>query len=400
VVTLPNVAPAQETLSIHKRPSGGRGEYELVGRQGDTTATDLWDHPFDLETPWGVKDANSYVGNQGGKRRFRLMQDKREGHIAPQLAAMLLMPRPTRAESAISRALPVLLDKRYILDIDVHLSQFRGDTAVLRPTVLVTRSGELREEHLKERIDFGVRAGQVQQLHAAARELPTALGALVERHRELVTTRNPIDASVTAVVMEIMAGLDWYDEVYLPGADPLGPLLLLAGVSHQDIDIPEPPDTPDDAPEVRLRAEHIYRLRRERGASAAAFRAKVQSAYDYRCVFCGLRAPSVPNRMQSGVDAAHILPWGNYDLDVVPNGLMLCKQHHWAFDNRVLRLDHTSGAYEVTFVDDAYALLVTDERTIGLLAATTGRIPEGRLPGRPSLRPSPTFIDEFNSLMD
>lgn len=249
------------------------------------------------------------------------------------------------------------------------------------------------------RIGFDERVAQVRLLHQHADDLPEPLATLVRRHAaSLESPREQIDAAVASATADIMKSLDSYDAFYLPGADPLAALRALSGLSDGPIEIPAPPDTPGDEPEVRLRAEHIYRLQRARGAQAAKFRAEVQRAYDFRCAFCGLRAPLVPGRMNAGVDAAHILPWGDYDLDVVRNGLMLCKQHHWAFDNRVLRLELAGGLYEVSFVPSAHAILSADPRTVALLQSVVGRIPADRLPISARNRPSALFLEEFNAL--
>ena len=51
---------------------------------------------------------------------------------------------------------------------------------------------------------------------------------------------------------------------------------------------------------------------------------------------CGLHLPRTSVNASAGVDAAHILPWADYDLDHVCNGICLCKHHHWAFDEGLL----------------------------------------------------------------
>lgn len=63
----------------------------------------------------------------------------------------------------------------------------------------------------------------------------------------------------------------------------------------------------------------------------------IKTAYHRRCVVCGLELPKT-GMGRSGIEAAHILPWADFDLDVVTNGLALCRNHHWAFDSRVITL--------------------------------------------------------------
>ncbi len=167
----------------------------------------------------------------------------------PQMASLLLMPPPTREEDRISRALPIVIDQRYILDIDIVVVRQTGNSALIRPTSLVSRSGDIEDGRLRERIAFATRAAQVRQLHNAADNLPDGLASLVRQHAALVDGASEIGAAVRAVVDEIIGALDWYDAYYLPGTDPLPALRVLAGVSGLDeITVPTPPETPEDAP--------------------------------------------------------------------------------------------------------------------------------------------------------
>ena len=60
------------------------------------------------------------------------------------------------------------------------------------------------------------------------------------------------------------------------------------------------------------------------------FRKLVVREYDYRCAFCKLRIVRNPN--QNIVDGAHIKPFSEFLDSKIDNGLLLCKNHHWAFD--------------------------------------------------------------------
>jgi hypothetical protein len=392
------VPPEPRHLTVHKRPSRGRGEYELVGRDRDTTAAQLVGRVLLLQTRHGVRATNLAVGHQGGKNRLRMIDRHDLPHLQRQMSALALLPESTRDETRVSDALPVLLHKRYILDIEVDVAALTPTTATLRPTALIARSGDLSNRAAMQRLDLDARLQDLERLYAASDRLPASVRTLVDQHARIVHSPDGLGSPLERVVRDLIASLESQDAYYLPGSDPLPTLLLLAGLSSDEPDVPEPPATPADELEVRLRSEHIYRMRRMRGASASAFRASVQQAYNYRCAFCGLRAPKVAGLLQSGVDAAHILPWGTYDLDVTPNGVMLCKQHHWAFDNRVLRLDHASGQYFVSVSPRGAEIFAEDERTLALLTAVSGRIPDDRLPAKSANRPRAQFIDEFNAL--
>ena len=68
---------------------------------------------------------------------------------------------------------------------------------------------------------------------------------------------------------------------------------------------------------------------------SAAFRRKVVEVYDHQCAACGLRLRpgDIPVSL---VDAAHIVPFSRSGDDHPRNGMALCKNHHWAMDQRLI----------------------------------------------------------------
>jgi hypothetical protein len=62
-----------------------------------------------------------------------------------------------------------------------------------------------------------------------------------------------------------------------------------------------------------------------------AFRVGVRKIYDHKCAVCSIEAYG-PGDGSTVVDAAHIYPKSEDGADDLRNGLCLCKQHHWAFD--------------------------------------------------------------------
>ena len=93
-----------------------------------------------------------------------------------------------------------------------------------------------------------------------------------------------------------------------------------------DEDAAQPPQT---APERRYALREVkHRLHQ------ASFREAVITAYNGRCALSGLPKPML-------LDAAHIVPdrhemWGQ---PVVPNGILLSKIHHAAFDAHLIGID-------------------------------------------------------------
>ncbi len=79
----------------------------------------------------------------------------------------------------------------------------------------------------------------------------------------------------------------------------------------------------------------------------AAFRRIVGAVYYYRCAFCGLQV--INSLSQTIVDGVHIKPFGvSYD-DRIDNGVSLCKNHQWAFEN---------GWFTV---DDNYKIIISND---------------------------------------
>jgi hypothetical protein len=95
-----------------------------------------------------------------------------------------------------------------------------------------------------------------------------------------------------------------------------------------------------------------------------------------------------------GVDAAHILPWSDFDLDVVANGLCLCKLHHWAFDEGLIGFFENEGLYRVEMLPGVSEAIAQEcpAFDISLLTANCGVIPMSRLPNDQSDWPSPRFL--------
>ena len=69
----------------------------------------------------------------------------------------------------------------------------------------------------------------------------------------------------------------------------------------------------------------------------AIFRKAVVEAYDYRCALCRLKV--IRNITQNIVDGSHIKPFSKFYDNQINNGISLCKNHHWAFDQGWFAID-------------------------------------------------------------
>ena len=162
---------------------------------------------------------------------------------------------------------------------------------------------------------------------------------------------------------------------------------------------PEQPQPVDDVPpeEIEIRLRIIKNWKRwagYRGAKSAKFRQEVRRAYNSTCIVCGLHLPPTPFNSVAGVDAAHILPWADYDLDEVSNGVCLCKHHHWAFDEGLILITHDGQQYHVEVPADIVAEIQRHSAAFSIneLLNHAGSIPVNRVPANPTDRPRPQFL--------
>jgi hypothetical protein len=130
-----------------------------------------------------------------------------------------------------------------------------------------------------------------------------------------------------------------------------------------------------------------------RGAASARFRQVVRQQANWTCFVCGVRLPPTAFNQTAGVEAAHILPWAEYDLDHPSNGLCLCKQHHWAFDEALLVIEWDGGAYQVVIPDEVVVGLQAIERfSVEVITNAAGPVPLSRLPVDRHFWPNPAFL--------
>lgn len=380
------------TLIFRKQPSGGRGEYELIGEAESRTAASLVGRTFRWKTPFGEKDTSITLTNQGGKRRLRIVQPG-DTHIHRQAAALALLPYPIRDETRVSDARPILLENRYILDVNVDLVSDANNVAIVEPLSYTARSGPAGDKDHLISIDAPDRFQRLNRIWDNSSSLPRSVRHAIEQHRERVLHDRVIGSLAESAVRTVINALIRIEApLYVPGSDPLPALEILAGIKTSLV-LPSPTEAPVDSPEIRRRLESELRQVRSRGSAGRQFRLDVQQAYGYTCAFCGFRALDIPGLARSGVDAAHILPWGQFDLDHVTNGIQLCKLDHWAFDAHVLLLKFEAGNYVVT-LNPVVVPLISDTDTLATLNRAVGVIPTSRLP-EARLRPNPVYITKL-----
>ena len=389
-------------MRISRRTSGGRGEYEISENSPEGLApTDLLQRrlTLDLGSGWRI-DTGTHLTRQGGKRRLRLLEGT-EIHLHLQVAAALMLPHPVRADEALGRGAPVAKSNQYAIE---HIRLGRARLAGTSSATLRVEELELRNRSYDaEELRFRDRVERLRSVWQRADDFPEQVATLLHQHHDLVTGGGPIPETGEHIVSDLQRVVSQsasdFGIVYYDGStDVLLPLSEAMTAS------PDPPVAVEavDPDEVEIRRRTVKEWKRwanARGSASARFRHAVRVAYNATCVVCGIHLPATRYN-NPGVDAAHILPWADYDLDQVSNGLCLCRQHHWAFDEGLIVIRFRDGGYHVEIPEDVLAGLRAEAAAFSLneLQRVVGQIPENRLPRRQHDRPHPQFLAELGAV--
>ena len=152
---------------------------------------------------------------------------------------------------------------------------------------------------------------------------------------------------------------------------------------------------PEDIPLKKRIVKEWKRWANARGPASARFKQGVRKAYQATCIICGAHYPPTPYNSAPGVDAAHILSWSDYELDEIFNGLCLCKIHHWAFDEALIKIHFDNGRYISEIPQAARDEILPFDGLFSLdkLQQDLGVIPLKRLPRDRQQWPRPDLLD-------
>lgn len=385
-------------MEIYKRPSSGRGEYEIAGSYRSIKHSALTDKEFviDARPVFGLIPTGIHLVMQGGKPRLRRMGEDRSAiQMHRQIEALTLLPKSIRDEGKLPGGEPVILRNRYLLQrIEISGVKIIGAQAIVRFGAIDCFNGSLTKE-----INFRKRLAEIgkvlTEMHAY---LPSQVAEKLDSYKSVIGAGAGISKSSEATVDDLIAAVQEAaadcDIPFIDGGDPLEALKELAGVPIAEA----PPSVegidPEDV-EIRRRVAERWRKNADRGPNAAKFRKDVRSAYRSTCLVCGLKLAASDLRIP-GVDAAHILPWADYDLDVVENGLCLCKLHHWAFDQLLLAVvPDTADNYRIVLTPLACEIFKQNKDALDELRKHEGTVRIERLPSDRNLWPRAAFLKKF-----
>lgn len=390
-------------MKIALRTSGGRGEYEAAGSHENTKVNDVLDKQITLELLPGLRlHTNNFVKRAQGKPRIRLSDQKQDSHIYLILAAVLLLPKPKRQISETPEGkLQVYKENYSIYSIPFDIVELGKNELVIAPTQLILANASLDSV----RVDVIERLKIIFACWASAAGSTSALAYALLAHRDAVKSGN-VAALLKACNAIRLSEAELDDplthvtkELGLPNLDEISWL----GVHSTDADEAavmgeENLEDFKDAARNRIKA---WRLMASRGSAGTAFSGAVKDAYKNTCLFTGMRLPNTSQTGSAGVDAAHILPWAEYDLNVVSNGLCLNKLCHWAFDAGILKLEfqEASEKYKLSLSPAALEAESQSLIDLGALRDLQGTVSSSLLPKDRGNWPNPSFLKVYNEAL-
>lgn len=391
-------------MRIALRTSGGRGEYEVAGSHESIRVHDVFDRQIVLELLPGFRfPTNNYVRHTQGKPRIRLLDPYSDSHVYLILAAILLLPKPKREIGATPGGkLQIYKDNFSVMSIPFDVVELSSTEIVASPTQMVLSNSTFDSV----RLDVIERLRIVMACWEAASKQSSALANAITQHKNAFNSQN-VKSVISAAESIRLATIEPDDplrhitkDLNLPNLDELMWLGVHATETDEALALGE--ENLEELKEAARNRMKVWRQVAMRGAAGAKFSLQVREAYDHTCMFTGMRLPKTPMTGSSGVDAAHILPWAEYDLNSVSNGLCLSKLCHWAFDAGILQLtfDDPSSKYQLQLSTAALSAESDGLLKLNGLKDIQGVVSTSLLPKDSANWPKPSFLKVYNEALN
>ena len=376
----------------------------MAGSHEAIRVHDVFDREIVLEPLPGLRfPTNNFIRHTQGKPRVRLLDQHSDSHVYLILAAILLLPKPKREIGATPGGkLQVYKDNFSVMSIPFDVVELSTTEIVVSPTQMVLSNSTFDSV----RLDVIERLRIVMACWEAASKQSSALGRALVQHRNAFNGRD-IKAVIGAAESIRLANIEPDDplrhitkDFNLPNLDELMWLGVHATETEEAMALGE--ENLEELKEAARTRIKVWQQVALRGAAGAKFSADVRRAYDDTCLFTGMRLPKIPATGSSGVDAAHILPWAEYNLNTVSNGLCLSKLCHWAFDAGILQLSYNICAsnYEIALSSAAQEAEAAGLLKLNGLKDIQGVVSSSLLPKDSSNWPNPSFLKVYNEALN
>ena len=391
-------------MRIALRTSGGRGEYEAAGSHESIRVHDVLDRQIVLELLPGFRLlTHNFIRHTQGKPRIRLLDPHADSHLYLILAAILLLPKPKREIGVTPGGkLQIYKDNFSVMSIPFDVVELSTTEIVISPTQMILSNSTFDSV----RLDVIERLRIVMTCWDAASRQSSALASAVLKHKAAFNIQD-VKTIISAAESIRLTNTELDDplrhitkDFSLPNLDELMWMGVHATETEEVMGLGE--ENLEDLKEAARNRIKVWRQVALRGAAGAKFSTEVRQAYNHTCMFTGMRLPKTPTTGSSGVDAAHILPWAEYDLNAVNNGICLSKLCHWAFDAGILQLnfDSPSSKYDIQLSPVALAAESAGLLKLDGLKAIQGVVSSSLLPKDSANWPNPSFLKVYNEALN
>lgn len=391
-------------MRIALRTSGGRGEYEIAGSHESIRVHDVFDRQIVLELLPGFRfPSNNFIRHTQGKPRIRLLDPHSDSHVYLILAAILLLPKPKREIGATPGGkLQIYKDNFSVMSIPFDVVELTTAELVISPTQMVMSNSTFDSV----RLDVIERLRIVMTCWEAATKESSALINAITQHKNAFNSRD-VKAIISAAESIRLANIEPDDplrhitkDLNLPNLDEIMGLGVHFTETEEAMALGE--ENLEELKDAARKRIKVWQQVASRGAAGAKFSIEVRQAYNHTCLFTGMRLPKTPATGSSGVDAAHILPWAEYNLNAISNGLCLSKLCHWAFDAGILLLNYDTPTSSYGIALSAAALEAESAGLLKLdgLKDIQGIVSTSLLPKDSANWPNPSFLKVYNEALN
>lgn len=391
-------------MRIALRTGGGRGEYEVAGSHESIRVHDVFDRQIVLELLPGFRfPTNNFVRYTQGKPRIRLLNPHGDFHVYLILAAILLLPKPKREIGATPGGkLQIYKDNFSVMSIPFDVVELSNTEIVVSPTQMVLSNSTFDSV----RLDVVERLRIVMACWDAASKQSSTLAGAVVQHKNAFNSHD-FKVVIAAAASIRLANIEPDDpllhitkDLNLPNLDELMWLGVHATDMEEAMALGE-----ENLVELKEAARNRIKVWQQvalRGVAGTKFSTDVRQAYNHACLFTGMRLPKTPASGSSGVDAAHILPWAEYGLNTISNGICLNKLCHWAFDAGILQLSYNTpkSSYDIALSSAALAAESASLLKLDGLKEIQGVVSTSLLPKDSSNWPNPSFLKVYNEALN
>lgn len=325
-------------MYISRRTGGGRGVYEIAGRaDNDLSPADIQGCELVIQLdPYVQIQTGLQLNIQGKKPRLVIKQrdtPQRVVQIQRQIAAILLLPKPIRADSGLGNNDYVIQKNEYVVErLDFQRSFLKEPLFEFVPNNV-----ELKNKLQSITFNFLARFARVVTLWQSQNTFPNNISELLAEHRQSILAGTSITTSTEKIVEDLYKECAIYAKSagvkhYIEGSDLFLLLDTISPTYATPVSDEEP--LPEEIDSSTIHYEGAKRQitvnAYERNASA---RKQCVAYYGYNCSVCKMNFESFYGTIgQKFIHVHHLQPLSElqdrYQVDPIKDLRPVCPNCH------------------------------------------------------------------------